>query len=86
MNFKSFFQVFFPLQKHTSKTRWATLPNKIAHILNQIKGVFNITKGHLEIYVGLHIIRDIFTKTIHIHHQWYIKKIFLSNLAFRIQH
>ncbi len=43
--------------------------DKIAHILNQIKGLFNIIKGHFEIYVGLHIIRDIFTKTIHIHHQ-----------------
>jgi hypothetical protein len=43
--------------------------NKIAHIFNEMKGVFNIIKGHLEIYVGLHIIRDIFTKTVHIHHQ-----------------
>jgi RNA-binding protein YlmH len=43
--------------------------NKIAHILNEIKGMFNIIKGHLEIYVGLHITRDMFTKTIHIHHQ-----------------
>jgi len=43
--------------------------DKIAHILNEIKGVFNIIKGHLEIYVGLHITRDMFTKTIHIHHQ-----------------
>jgi hypothetical protein len=43
--------------------------DKIAHILNEIKGMFNIIKGHLEIYVGLHITRDMFTKTIHIHHQ-----------------
>jgi hypothetical protein len=43
--------------------------DKIAHILNEMKGMFNIIKGHLEIYVGLHITRDIFTKTIHIHHQ-----------------
>ncbi len=48
--------------------------DKSAHILSEMKGTFNITKGHPEIYVGLHIMRDRLTKTIHIDQDRYIEK------------
>ncbi len=57
------------LHKFKTATKLHVKIDKIAHIINEMKGMFNITKGHLEIYVGLHITRDIFIKTIHIHHQ-----------------
>jgi hypothetical protein len=52
--------------------------DKTAHIFNEMKGTFNITKGHPEIYVGLHIMRDRLTKTIHIDQDRYIEKILVK--------
>ncbi len=52
--------------------------DKTAHILSEMKGTFNITKGHPEIYVGLHIMRDRLTKTIHIDYDRYIEKILVK--------
>jgi hypothetical protein len=41
--------------------------DEIVHIINEMKGMFNITKGNLKIPVGLHITKNILTKTIHIY-------------------
>jgi len=43
-----------------------------------MKGDFSITEGYPEPYVGLHITRDRFTKTIQIDQQQYIERILVK--------